>query len=117
MDGTFKVVGECFVSSLRDSIGILGQLPEPWTVQYRLSESTYRCYYVNTSTGEKSFCDPRLGPLEGWEMLGGVPESETSILVATFRNCETGEVMNSDPRLSPDGLKNLGADIRSFHLI
>jgi hypothetical protein len=42
-------------------------------------------------------------------------KSETSILMATFRNRETGKLMASDdPRLSPEALKGLGVGMRSF---
>jgi len=40
-----------------------------------------------------------------------------SLTVAYFRNCETGEVMDSDPRMSPEALKERGVDIKTFHLV
>ena len=63
---TFQVVDECLVSS-SNSIGILGELPRPWIVQSAKNKQRdgVHTYYVNTSTGERTFSDPRLGPLSG----------------------------------------------------
>ena len=48
-----------------------------------------------------------LGHLKDGKMIGSVRESETSILMATFRNRETGKLMTSDPRFLPEALKGL----------
>ena len=113
------MVGKCFVASLLDSVGILGPLPDTWTVQYRACEVTHRSrpYYVNRATEEKTFSDPRLGPLEGWETFDTLEEGESQHTIAAFRNTETGHSMNSDPRLSAEALRDRHVPITSFRLV
>lgn len=116
---TYKVLGECFVTTLRDAAALLGPLPEPWRVECKnyTNSGTHRFYYVNTANDVHTFEDPRLEPLNGWESLGTVLPGENGRLSASFRNVTTGEIMNSDPRLLPQELKRLGVDLKTFMLI
>jgi hypothetical protein len=78
----------------------------------------HRCYYTNTETGERTLADPRLGDLNGWvvmEELDDAPDKANQ--TAAFRNTATGNVLHSDPRLTPAFLKNLQIDIEEFRLI
>lgn len=62
--------------------------------------------------------DPRLGPLPvQWEEMR--PEGkEVDVNVASrFKNRDTGEVMDSDPRLLPDALRDRGIPLESFCLV
>jgi hypothetical protein len=62
--------------------------------------------------------DPRLGPLphgwwrENYERLVGDPE-----IFQKFRNIDTGEVVNYDPRLSPETLELAGVALQAFKLV
>ncbi|KAI0121336.1 hypothetical protein BJ170DRAFT_600012 [Xylariales sp. AK1849] len=116
--GTFKAVGQCFVTSLCDSLSLLGPLPESWMVQCkRDKENRLRYYYVNLFTEEQTFNDPRLGPLEDWEILDDVPVGQDSVNVAVFRNRKTGITRNSDPRLDVDALKRRGVPVKAVRLV
>ncbi|KAK8044319.1 hypothetical protein PG993_004343 [Apiospora rasikravindrae] len=64
-DGTFRVIGECFMLSIMHSEALLGKLPDgirPLST-YRTREHGYRYGFINTDTREVSFEDPRLEKL------------------------------------------------------
>ena len=112
----FKVLGECFVRSFQDASALLGPLPESWRVQLRI-HITPRFCFVDSSSGKEDFDDPRLDPLDGWKSLNSYSEGDNPRISNNFQNLLTGEVINSDPRLQPDNLRQKGVDLRLFSLI
>lgn len=106
-NGSWQVVGECYVHGLADTVGILGPIPHPWRPIVK-GDSWGRpmSCFLNCRTGEETMEDPRLGSLpRGWqradyERSGGDPD-----MIQKFQNVHTGQVVNYDPRLSPDLLK------------
>lgn len=118
-NGLFTVVGECFVYGLNDGIALLGPFPEHWRVQilndFTGQFGTYR--FFNAQTGALSDEDPRLGPLRGWERMSVVRTGDDPATFQCFRNNITGEVIKSDPRVSPEGLAARGVGVTTFSLV
>lgn len=101
------------------SEGLLGNLPSEWRMeldQYIVGKFGCSPVYTNSLTGKTILEDPRLGSLtEGWtlesgDILGGYRTPQ-------FRNVETGEITNFDPRLEIGALKARGCNIERFRLI
>jgi hypothetical protein len=115
--GTYKVVGQCFVEALQDGNSLLGKLPPPWRVEFRSHEGQMRPYYAHDDTGPRTLEDPRLEPLEGWEVLPTMPEGVTCESAAIFRNLSTGDIVHSDPRITPTVLEQRGVHLTSFRLV
>lgn len=102
-----------------DSGSLLGRLPDPWRVRLGWeSGGIYLGRYYNSSTGVLTEEDPRLDslPVE-WERVQADRTPDDPLVFALFRNKVTGEVMNSDPRLLPEALKEHGVDLKTFQLI
>lgn len=117
--GRYQVVGECYIHGLMDSESLLGPLPDPWKVLVDFdSNGIYDGRYLNPSTGVVTKGDPRLDslPVE-WERVYADRSPDDPLLLALFKNKVTGEVMNSDPRLLPEALKQRGVDLKTFQLI
>jgi hypothetical protein len=69
-------------------------------------------------TGESTDEGRWLGPLlSGWERVPAVRTPEDPILFTRFKNSETGELINWDPRLLPTALEARGVKLRKFELI
>jgi hypothetical protein len=119
-DGRFKVVGDCCVPALTDVIALLGPLPPGWACKLVLREDIQWevPIFVNEKTGEQTAGDPRLPPLEGWEI---VKDTSNLALWTTggyaFRNMESGEKIFHDPRMTSENLRKLGCSIREFELV
>lgn len=119
--GQYQVVGECFVHGLHDSMSLLGMLPEPWKVSINWdSDGLARYSFVNSLTGEATTDDPRLGELpKEWVRvendLGRTPDDPE--IYERFQNLVTGEILDSDPRMSPELLQQRGVKLRSFQQI
>ena len=100
-----------------DATGILGPLPSPWEVRmFRNHGNRYRYRFHNKETNELSDNDPRLGPLDKWKRIDMPPEPDDPIVYAYFQHVETGEAMNSDPRMLPDALEAEGVKLEWFNL-
>lgn len=100
-----------------DSEALLGNLQQPWAVQIRLVEGFNLPHYFNNSTGILSKEDPRLGALPSeWERLERGRTADDPYHFAYFRNKETREEINWDPRMDPEALENRGVKIRTFRL-
>lgn len=120
-NNTFQVLGECLVFGLNDANAFLGPLPSPW-VAHVFSDSTGLftiLRFYNSDTKETYDDDPRLGPLpEEWEAIHhGERTSEDPRVMRRFRNRQTGELVNSDPRMEPEFLRGRGVQLRAFTLI
>lgn len=75
--------------------------------------------FLDLETGEETIEDPRLESLEGsnWERVDHEPTLDDPEVFDYFRNKETGEVINSDPRLLPEALKARGVYLTTFCLV
>jgi hypothetical protein len=65
--------------------------------------------------------DPRLGPLEGWQRisrwdLGRDLNGDDPFVCDFFKNDDDGRIVDSDPRLEPEALKELGVPLETFAL-
>lgn len=92
----------------------LGAIPSPWKLRHwtSLKTSTWLTYYVDDS-GQKTLEDPRLPPLPpGWEELRADDDSRPE-----FKQMTSGEVQDSDPRMSPEALKERGIILEEFRLV
>jgi hypothetical protein len=98
---------------------LLGQLPEPWKAQIHVDSSGIRKpYYINTINGKSTDEGSWLGPLPSeWERVPAVRTPEDPILLTRFRNKDTGELVNWDPRLLPEALEARSVKPRKFELI
>ncbi|KAJ8132725.1 hypothetical protein O1611_g898 [Lasiodiplodia mahajangana] len=117
-DGTHKLVGICYLHGISDGVALLGPLPTPWRVQ-RILDSTQQfmiCRFYNPDTEVLCDEDPRLGPLDGdWERLPGRDRTADDPQVfQEFRNKTTGQIIKSDPRLSPESLRTRGLELEEF---
>lgn len=121
--GNFRLIGECYLHGVDDGNALFpGQtLGKSWAVQ-RFHENTgyYNLFgFTNLETGERSYEDPRLGPLpEGWSRL---PERDRTDddpeTFQEFQNQFTGEIMASDPRLTAEALRQRGVKLETFALV
>lgn len=117
-DATFHVVGSACVAGTLDAAILLGPLPPMFSVTYALDESGFwRSSFTHKITGE-SVCDPRLGAVpEGWEELPRDRTPEDPLHFVRFRNRFNGEVVNWDPRLTPEALEARGVKVEEFALV
>ena len=117
--GQFHVVGECHVHGLSDAVGILGPLPDHWKVIIKgdaFGRPTHRFFHL--SDNEETLNDPRLEPLPlNWERATYERFANDPAIFERFRNLVTGELVNYDPRLSPERLEARGVELQSFRLV
>lgn len=128
-EGRFQLVGSSFVYGLNDATALLGPIPKPWKVQlFRYRKSMFREVYsfFNPDTGEVTAEDPRLRGDPVWkrvhvEDIGRDLTPDDPTICDFFRNEKTGLVMDSDPRLLPDALKEVlqaqGKKLEVFSLV
>ncbi|KAI1488552.1 heterokaryon incompatibility protein-domain-containing protein [Biscogniauxia mediterranea] len=117
-DGTYKIIGEIMAYTLRDATGLLGPLPESWICQIFMDSvglsTAYR--FLNKESGLVSQDDPRLPPLVGWESLTSTRTADDPEVYQKFKNIETGDIINYDPRMSADTLRERGVALKQFVL-
>jgi hypothetical protein len=75
--------------------------------------------FYNSETNTTCDEDPRLGLLpEEWEVVDcGERTSEDPRIFRCFKNKQTGEIVNSDPRMEPEALSRRGVELRTFALV
>ena len=119
--GSFLVVGFCFIPGLMDGESLLGLLPEEWELQLAFQQGWYVPTYINTSSHESQSEDPRVQRLQyyapQWEKISRKRTQDDPYFLQSFQHKQTGEVMNSDPRLLPANLKQHNVQLESFRLI
>lgn len=115
----FSWVGECFVHGLHDSLKLLGPLFPPWKGILRNYPGNRTCLrFQNTRTGEETWQDPRLPPLEEWERFWPEKmEQHYPIDLIFLRHRRTGEEITYDPRLEPEHLEARGVELTWFKLV
>lgn len=116
--GTFHVVGECYLCGLSDAVCFLGPLPTHWKAIIK-GDALGRPLqlFMNMRNGQETMDDPRLPLPPGWERTTYDRLPEDPAIFQKFRNLETGEVINYDPRLTPEELEACGVKVQTFKLI
>lgn len=115
----YNVVGPSFIPGMMDGEKFLGRLVKPWRLQLNFGSTglALPCFYnddTKTITGD----DPRLPPLpRSWELTGRTHGQGDTESFREFRNTETGEVINYDPRMSPEALRERGVKLQTFVLV
>ena len=111
--------GRMLCAGLADVVGFLGPLPDRWetiTKGDALGRPTQR--FINPRNGEETLDDPRLEPLPwNWERATYERHADDPAIFQRFRNLETDEVVNYDPRLSPKALEARIVNLQSFRLV
>lgn len=123
-DGRFQLVGTSFVYGLHDAIPLLGPLPPGWRVVLNpnnLNHERYICHFVN-ERGDVQAEDPRLEPHPDWARvelkdLGRDLNGDDPEFCSFFRHNITGELIDYDPRMSPEALKARGVQLTNFALV
>ncbi|CZR69903.1 uncharacterized protein PAC_19803 [Phialocephala subalpina] len=121
--GHYEVVGGCsYIHGLMDAEALLGLQVGRWSFEGQFNtRGISTAGYLNTDTQDwvPADYDPRLGPRpDDWEV---VPMSSWSqhdaMKYEEWRNKTTGEVISSDPRLTPEALKERGVHLETFSII
>ena len=117
-DGRYKVIGGCYLHGLMDSEALLGPLPEGSTVHQHKVQGRSLPRYYNIGTKETTVEDPRLGTLEQhWERVEREMTADDPEHVDFFRNNDTGEEINYDPRLSRPALEHRGVKLQTITFV
>ncbi|KAI1387256.1 HET-domain-containing protein [Hypoxylon trugodes] len=121
--GDYIVVGDCYVHGIMFGEALLGPFPESWKfILHREGEEDgqYRVCFVNTDTGVKRTDDPRLDEIPlppEWEPIEWNRTTADPLHYRKFWNRETGEEINSDPRLFPEALVGRGVPLETITLV
>ncbi|OQO08198.1 hypothetical protein B0A48_06992 [Cryoendolithus antarcticus] len=114
-----EVVGPCHVVGLMDAEALLVELPD-----YRHVECLPRTFgrmaffYRDVRTKAMTLEDPRLPPLQyTWVKLNRSLTSADPVNASWYRNEETGEEINGDPRLEPEALRERGVKLERITLV
>lgn len=117
--GQFQIVGEAYIHGLEDATGILGSLSSDWKaiiIGDTFGRTMHR--YLNLKTYEQTAEDPRLHDLPPeWERISYERSPNDPALYEVFKNKNTQESINSDPRLTAEALRVRGVKLEKFQLI
>lgn len=117
-NGGYQVVGGCYLHGLMDGGALLGQVPDDWTALQHIVGRRSMPRYYNTTTGEITMEDPRLGPLDPhWQRFDRELTADDPEHVDFFRNKHTGEEINYDPRLTKEALEQRGVKLQDIILV
>lgn len=117
-DDRYCVVGGCYVQGLMDCEALLGQVPEGVIVQRIDVDGRDQRRFLNTSTGEATVEDPRLGALpRQWKRVDRETTADDPEQCEFFENTETGDIINYDPRMSVSVLKERGVGLEKVRLV
>jgi hypothetical protein len=134
-EGQFHLRGECNVSGLMHSQGLLGPLPETergahaWRAEYRLVEGNLRTVYTDGRNATQS--DPRLSavPLpSGWRFRfmdkadylyydEYSPSGAMRLLLFENRRKKKNKFYPTDPRMPSAELKKRGVDLQDLVIV
>jgi len=118
VDSDFEVVGEAFVPGTMHAELLLGPIPPTFSINYAVDKAYVTPWFTSSITGERQRDDPRLWvDPEGWEKLPLERTRDDPYNFIRFRNKETGEVVNWDPRLTPETLVARGIKLEKFRLV
>lgn len=121
----FRVIGPCYVPGIMDAEALLGPLPSGWSAREEYVQGAEMVtIFKNGDTRTQK--DPRLPPLlPAWRYIYGnhnppqevEPEKLEEMARQWFKNVETGEATYSDPRLTPELLRERGVAIEELILV
>lgn len=115
--GNFLVVGPCFVHGLMDGESVLGPLPLSWKIQVKTRYGVQTYQFVETATNTVTTDDPRLPSLpDEWAQVLRERTQDDPLDSKEFRNADTGEIINSDPRMLLEALQQRGVKLKTFRL-
>ncbi|KAI0429111.1 HET-domain-containing protein [Xylaria sp. FL1042] len=120
-NGEYQVVGSCYIHGAMDGEVLLGELPYPWKIELEIDKRGNWMYiFQNSCLDEWREDDPRLDsipiPAE-WEPIEFEWTRSDPDFCRKFRNRDTGEIINSDPRLSAEALLERGIPVKTITLI
>ncbi|KAK8052548.1 hypothetical protein PG993_003933 [Apiospora rasikravindrae] len=120
-ENTFRVLGPIYLCGLMDGEALLGKLPDPRCILYQEpGYSSGRFMPRNSETASIVRTDPRLErtPLpKEWEPVSWTRRDIDPSICCRFRNKETGERINYDPRMTSKALQDRGVEIREITLV
>ncbi|KAG8525632.1 uncharacterized protein KY384_009276 [Bacidia gigantensis] len=118
MEGTFRVVGACWVEGIMTGESFLGPLPEGWQciAHHDEEKGGYYDHFKNLKTGRIQVRDPRSLPLpDGWIEVDH-PGKHLYTLYQREEE-EPNKATRFDPRINPHYLRNTGVSTREFALV
>ncbi|KAI3320241.1 HET-domain-containing protein [Xylariaceae sp. AK1471] len=119
--GEYEVVGDCYLHGIMDGEALLGALPPAWSAQLvPTADGVDRRLFRNADTNITTSEDPRLVNLSipaEWESIEFEWTPADPIYCKKFRNTNTGEFINSDPRLFPEALIERGVPLKTITLV
>lgn len=107
----YELIGCCYLHGVMDGEALLGPLGFPWEMSIRNRSGNAQIAYYNVNAGKHRHTDPRLDKIPCpslWEDISWNYSREGPNNCTKFRNKATGEVINSDPRLSMEALNERG---------
>ncbi|KAH9905372.1 HET-domain-containing protein [Xylariomycetidae sp. FL2044] len=120
-NGEYAVIGDCYVHGIMDDEAVLGGLPHPWRVLVKDdANGLMKARYYNDDTGDETSEDPRLAEVllpPEWEPIDREWTTADPLYCKWFKHRETGEVINSDPRLFPEALRERGVPLKTITLV
>lgn len=112
------VLGPSYIHGLMEGQALLGPLPQQWTM---VVESFYpiRFAFYDPETQDLIRDDPRLGAVrDEWEEIDDMEDETRSVYALDhFRHRESGQVIDSDPRMLPEELRERGVKLERFILV
>ncbi|KIM95703.1 hypothetical protein OIDMADRAFT_171163 [Oidiodendron maius Zn] len=115
----YEVIGVCYVDGVSHGESLLGPIPTPWQLRIIFDDlGIFTPQFVNADSGETTFEDPRLATVpRDWEELEAIRSPGDPTLFKRFHNKISGEIINSDPRMSPEALEQRGVKLQTFTLV
>jgi len=116
--GRFKVIGAAYVHGLMDGEALVGPLPKGWNVFQEIVGNSRVPGFVQMESGERRMDDLRSEGLEDrWRRIEAERELDDGLFIVRYRDEVTGEVINFDPRLDREKLRERGVNIETFGLV
>jgi hypothetical protein len=121
IDSEYEVVGDCYIHGVMDGEGLLGTIPPPWCVTMSTHLQGYWSrVFQNTKADIYTTNDPRWAEIPippEWEPIDFERTVADPTHCVKFRNRNTGEIINSDPRLFPEALIARGVPLKTITLV
>jgi hypothetical protein len=114
----YSYISPLYIHGLMEGQALSGPLPASWSLTIGRFGRKRGYLFLNRQTNERTKQDPRLDPLPvNWEAIEKEDEMKLVNYVQHHRNRNTGEIINSDPRLLPEALKARGVDVTTVILL
>lgn len=122
-DGTYRIVGDCYVHGVMHGEALLGPIEDPWmALIYRRTDGVFRTYFQIGHKAEDAAVldDPRLQQLPlppDWEFIGWGMTAGDAKYCPKYRHKETGEETNYDPRMTVEALISRGVTVETVTIV